>query len=374
MYDPASMLELLYNFRPEYARLLELSAAARQIYGENWQQELNRDITALPPDIKRLYLSQLKTALVYDSAVKLWFRAEDVLAGSIPASMDAVGDIESFDKLLPRFGKLGEQLLIRMRLKLGLSPAYPGMEGEPAKAPAPAPKPPKMPVQVIAPREPKPIAAPEPIGPVKIKKTVLARKKKEEALNHLHGDEREEHEVAVVPRQPARAPVVQPPRVPRTPIQSADLDETIFYRLEEFVAESREVMAMLVLDGGYKSVEEYPYYGFIVDATRALAKKAEALGLHDRARFYRAALDYEITPAKPQKPGVVSDPMIMPEEPIIKAKKPVRRVAKVPTTKKVVKKAAKPMVNPIKKTAKKAVKPTVKKAAKKTVATAKKKS
>jgi len=312
-----TLLSLLLGFKPEFAHLAELEKAAMRIYGENWQEALNRDIIAMPARERDEYLPRWKVALAYEGAVKLWRRAEQVLGGSLPASMEAVGDIGKYDAALPRFGKLGEQMLIRLRLKLGLSPA----PGTAYREDAPAPLAPITPSQSARIQAIKKPAASSPVTPakagvqttkkIKIKKTVLARKQKERAST------------APASRTKAPANFSQPEASNHSPLRGSHLvgaqqigrgeeaakrtlrtsfsenpEEAIFERLEEFVAESREVMAMLVLDGKHGSLEEYPYYGFIVDATRALAEKAEALGLHEKADFYRKALESEIVPGR----------------------------------------------------------------------------
>jgi|GEM_PF-5825452 len=288
-----TLLSLLLSFKPEFAHLAELEKAAVKIYGENWQEALNRDIIAMPARERDEYLPRWKVALAYEGAVKLWRRAEQVLGGSLPASMEAVGDIGKYDATLPRFGKLGEQMLVRLRLKLGLPPT-----ASPSVIPArPSPVIPAPDDGIRAIRKPT-------AKKIKIKKTVLARKKKQASLPIAPGkDTRLDWQPSTSSRKPISATWLDGSEAAKIKTKrtsfSDNFDEAVFERLEEFVAESREVMAMLVLDGKHGSIEEYPHYGFIIDATRALAEKAESLGLAEKAHFYGKALENEMIPVIP---------------------------------------------------------------------------
>ena len=267
--------EILLSFEPNYESIVRLKEAAVAEYGANWQPNLNRAITAMEPNARRPYLYKLKQAFAYDRAVMVWRRAEGILKGAVPSS--AAGGFEVFEEALPRFGAAGLKLLGDLKEKLGIK--APALRVTPAMAAAPAAK--------AEDKARKPILEPErPDRPIKVKKSTLARKRASAAAIAR---------VSSAKREEAAAPAVFAAEEPPSYVATRG---SLFERLEQFVSDSREVMAMLVVNGNYSSIEEYPHYGFITDVTNALIKIAEKdPRLKAKAAFYRDSLNGEVVMA-----------------------------------------------------------------------------
>lgn len=109
------VLFALENFSSDVVSFNNLSDKASEFFGNNWEFSLELYINTMPEVDKKKYLPFVKTALDFGKALSCWVAAQQVLNGAKISSGDVLKTIPEYEKYLPKFGIEGVRLLDRLK-------------------------------------------------------------------------------------------------------------------------------------------------------------------------------------------------------------------------------------------------------------------
>jgi hypothetical protein len=295
----ADVLSALLEFGGDARAFERLKSAALSFFGPSWQFSLEMYVLSLPAGERDKYLPQFRRAMRYAKASAIWLSAKRILSGDENFSPSEAGE---YAECLPLFGDAGKRLLEELFARFGLKgqdiKASASQSAQSPVSPEPAKKP--EPVELKSKSEPK--VEPAPIS--KSKPLPVARQEQKEAAASIseQAPESEPEPVAEPTPVPAAKPATEPELVPepaaKPKAKSADWKIAAFERVADFVESAREVMSAMVVEKGYASLEDYPGYVLLRDATEyavSLGAKLKDAGVSRRMELLASALDGEIT-------------------------------------------------------------------------------
>lgn len=244
----------LENFSNDVKSLNNVSQISSEFFGVNWKFNLEMYINTMPKDDKEKYLSLFYNVLTFDKALGLWTSAQQVLKGAKTLSADMIKDIGEYEEYLPKFGVEGVRLLEKFKEKFNFP-------------------------NVITPKD---------------ENVVEDTKKVEDVVDVNENESEPETEKVEVQEDVKIAPVSSKilhkvsvkdlkegvfckfPHEEKTfeeekvePIANNSIDDDWelknFKMVHNFVSQVREVMSAISLFKNAQSLEEYPYYGFVID-------------------------------------------------------------------------------------------------------------
>ena len=313
----ADVLSALERFAGDQKTLADLGAAAGAFFGSGWRFNLEMYVGSMPAADRERYAPLVERALAFDRALALWLSATRIVKGAKSLSPEVIKDLPEYEEYLPRFGIEGARLLERLKRTLGLARTPAARDGSETAAPAPAPE--KILKKVsredleggVFARNPAAGSAPAPGT------AAPAAKPDAKTPEPVRRAEPEPNSARAEPGPEPAAADSAPAPIPEAPAplgSGGDWDIENFLRVQNFLASSREVMSAVVLDGGYKSLEDYPHYGFILDALRGIVASGEKIlssksdaaisgyfgggrkELEDLLDFHRRQVEAEIVP------------------------------------------------------------------------------
>lgn len=296
------VLSSLENFSNDTKSLNEISNIASSFFGANWKFNLEMYISTMPKKEKEKYLPLIRNILTFDRAVSLWITAQQVLKGARPLSSDIMKNIEEYEEYLPKFGVEGVRLLEKLKEKFNLSNDTIVLEKK---------------VEV----EKKDVVYDEEIKEEKIKdvpktEKILKRVSNKELEKGVFSNlsRKEEEEVPVVEEKVVVEKVASVKKVSEGDVSWELLN---FFKVYNFVSQIREVMSAISLFKNASSLEEYPYYGFIIDVIDYLIVQGDKIlstesdenirkcfdggrsQLEDIVSFYKRQIKEEVVIADP---------------------------------------------------------------------------
>ncbi|MBD5405411.1 hypothetical protein HDR59_02570 [bacterium] len=296
------VLSSLEKFSNDTKSLNEISSLASSFFGPNWKFNLEMYISTMPEKEKKKYLPLIRNILTFDRAVSLWIMAQQVLKGAKPLTSDVMKNIEEYEEYLPKFGVEGVRLLEKLKEKFNLSDDTIVLEKK---------------VEV----EKKDVIRDEEIKEEEIKDTP----KSEKILKKVSNKELEEGVFVNRSKKDEVATPVIEEKVeveevaPVKNVSEGDVSWELlnFFKVYNFVSQIREVMSAISLFKKAPSLEEYPYYGFIIDVIDYLIVQGDKIlstesdenirkcfdggksQLEDIVSFYKKQIKEEIVISEP---------------------------------------------------------------------------
>ncbi|MDR1477017.1 MAG: hypothetical protein LBI17_02720 [Rickettsiales bacterium] len=263
----ADVLAALESFSPDQKSLARLSAVSVAAFGSGWRFNLEMYVSSLPAADREKYAPLVKNALSFDRALALWVSATQIVNGAKSLSPAVVRDVPEYEEYLPKFGIEGSRLLEKFRKIIGMKSATAKASDVPASG--------KILTKVsrgdleegvfdknAKTQGPASAEPSEPAPP--------------ESGNASEPPEKEPDNAAESKSSRARRLSGTGPEAAAGP-EPDDWEIGNFLRVREFLSTSREIMSAIVLDGKYKSLEDYPHYGFVLDAIRYLVSSGERI-------------------------------------------------------------------------------------------------
>ncbi|MGN0929186.1 MAG: hypothetical protein ACI4N3_00930 [Alphaproteobacteria bacterium] len=258
------VLSALENFSNDTKSLNEISRIASSFFGTNWKFNLELYISTMDKKDKDKYLPIIRNVLTFDKAVSLWMVAQQVLKGARPMNADIMKNIDEYEEYLPKFGVEGVRLLEKLKEKFNLSDDVVVLEKKVEDMPEPKEEVKEEVVENIE----------ETPKPDKILKKVSSKELEEGVFVKLPKKE----EPVVVKEEVEVESVVPVEKVEEKVSDDASSWEiSNFVKVYGFVSQLREVMSAISLFKNATSLEEYPYYGFIVDVIDYLVLQGEKI-------------------------------------------------------------------------------------------------
>lgn len=280
----------LEKFSNDTKSLNELSQVASSFFGANWKFNLELFISTMVKKDKDKYLPIIRNVLTFDKAVALWLMAQQVLKGAKPLSSDIMKNIDEYEEYLPKFGVEGVRLLEKLKEKFNLSDDVIVLEKKvdvvPEKIEDEEATDTDVADNVVVEDVPDSVVA-------SVEEVVEESPKSERILKRVSSKELEEgvfvklpkkEEPVVVEDVPVEKveEVVEVEKVSGTQGEIAtdtsdSWELSNFVRVYSFVSQIREVMSAISLFEGAGSLEDYPYYGFIIDVIDYLISQGEKI-------------------------------------------------------------------------------------------------
>lgn len=263
------VLSALEKFSNDTKSLNELSQIASSFFGVNWKFNLELYISTMDKKDKDKYLPIIRNVLTFDKAVSLWMVAQQVLKGARPMNSDIMKNIDEYEEYLPKFGVEGVRLLEKLKEKFNLS-------GDTVVL--------KKVVKEV-PENKETTEKEEEVEEVEVVENVEEPSKSDKILKRVSNKELEEGVFVKLPKkeEPVVREEVKVESV--TPVEKVEeVSEDVsswelsnFVKVYGFVSQLREVMSAISLFKGAGSLEEYPYYGFIIDVIDYLISQGEKI-------------------------------------------------------------------------------------------------
>ncbi len=278
------VLNALENFSNDVKSLNEISSVALLFFGVNWKFNLEMYISTMDAEDRKKYLPMIRNVLTFDKALSLWMSAQQVLKGAKPLSADVIKNIGEYEEYLPKFGVEGVRLLDKLKSKLNIADDTVVLSKKEVVdkkddevdvsveevVPDDAEDDVVEEVSVVKEAEEQPVRILKRVSSKELEEGVFVKlpKTKEVALK----DEKEDAEVEHIEVEESKS---EPVDVSKEDVKSWDLEN--FVRVYSFVPQIREVMSAISLFKNANSLEEYPYYGFIIDVIDYLISQAEKI-------------------------------------------------------------------------------------------------
>jgi hypothetical protein len=252
----ADVLKALESFANDQKSLNYAAEKAKDYFGDNWKFNLEMYIRTLPQPDREKYSRQLGNLIDFDRALSLWISAEQVIRGTRTFSGEMLGRLPEYEKYLPKFGIEGRRLLEKFKTKLDMNGGGKSAAKTPARTEEPA-KPAadeikstgkilvKVGKEELAESAAEPLELPKPETPEAVLEEEAAEKEE-------NGDGK-------------TRPVENHIKI-KEGADGSDWDIQRFLNLHNFLSSSREVMSAVVLEKNVSALENYPHYGFILDA------------------------------------------------------------------------------------------------------------
>ena len=291
------VLSSLDNFSPDVKSLNNVEKIATEFFGLSWKFNLEMYINTMNPNDKKKYLPLLKNVLAFDKALGLWVSAQQVLKGVKTLSSDIVRELPEYEEYLPKFGVEGVRLLEKFKAQLNISTVISETRDDEVVVPNES----EETGVVVAEKteetateldEELPSEINEEIADSVVEEKVEKQEDTSRILTRVSEKDLEEGVFCKFPREDnlvqenldkvieevvVSSSVPEEKRIEVENSLSADWELSNFMRVNNFVAQSREVMGAIALFKGVNSLEDYPYYGFIVDTLDYLIVQAEKI-------------------------------------------------------------------------------------------------
>ena len=244
----------LENFSNDVKSLNNVSQISSEFFGVNWKFNLEMYINTMPKDDKEKYLSLFYNVLTFDKALGLWTSAQQVLKGAKTLSADMIKDIGEYEEYLPKFGVEGVRLLERFKEKFNfpnvITPKDENIVEDTKKV-----------EDVVDVKENE--SEPE-TEKVEVQEDVKIAPVSSKILHKVSVKDLEEGVFCKFPREEK---TFEEEKVEPIVNNSRDDDWELknFKMVHNFVSQVREVMSAISLFKNAQSLEEYPYYGFVID-------------------------------------------------------------------------------------------------------------
>lgn len=234
----------LENFSNDVKSLNNVSQISSEFFGVNWKFNLEMYINTMPKDDKEKYLSLFYNVLTFDKALGLWTSAQQVLKGAKTLSADMIKDIGEYEKYLPKFGVEGVRLLEKFKEKFNFP-------------------------NVITQKDENVVDVNENESEAEAKKVEVQEDVRIAPVSSkiLHKVSVKDLEEGVFCKFPREEKTFEEEKVEPIVNNSIDDDWELknFKMVHNFVSQVREVMSAISLFKNAQSLEEYPYYGFVID-------------------------------------------------------------------------------------------------------------
>ena len=268
----ADVLAALKRFSGDQKTMADISAKARAYFGTDWRFNLEMYVNSMPAADKEFYAPLVSNMLVFDRSLSLWLSATRIVKGTGSLSPDVMKSMPEYEKYLPKFGIEGVRLLERFKKKLGMD-ATTAIPPRPAVSePTSAPEEVDVSANSVSGKILKKVSRDDLQEGVFTK--ALSKDGETEPIDQsgpgldskVQSEPRPEPS-EVVPEE--HSPLTEPgDMIPPAPAADKDWEIGNFLRVHSFLSASREVMSSIVVEGKYKLLEDYPHYGFILDAIR----------------------------------------------------------------------------------------------------------
>ena len=217
----------LENFSNDVKSLNNVSQISSEFFGVNWKFNLEMYINTMPKDDKEKYLSLFYNVLTFDKALGLWTSAQQVLKGAKTLSADMIKDIGEYEEYLPKFG-VEDTKKVEDVVDVNENES----EAEAKK--------------------------------VEVQEDVKTTPVSSKILHKVSVKDLEE---GVFCKFPHEEKTFEEEKVEPIANNSIDDDWELknFKMVHNFVSQVREVMSAISLFKNAQSLEEYPYYGFVID-------------------------------------------------------------------------------------------------------------
>ena len=290
------VLSSLDRFSNDVKSLNEVVKVATAFFGLNWKFNLEMYINTMNPNDKKKYLPLLKNVLAFDKALGLWVSAQQFLKGVKTLSSDIVRELPEYEEYLPKFGVEGVRLLEKFKAQLNISTVISEKSDDEVVVPNESEE------TVVVAEETEKTATEldeeltsernEKIADNVVEEKVEKQEETSRILTRVSEKDLEEGVFCKFPREDnlvqenldkvieevvVSSSVPEEKRIEVENSLSADWELSNFMRVNNFVAQSREVMGAIALFKGVNSLEDYPYYGFIVDTLDYLIVQAEKI-------------------------------------------------------------------------------------------------
>lgn len=263
------VLSSLENFSNDTKSLNEISQVASSFFGANWKFNLELYISTMDKKDKEKYLPIIRNVLTFDKAVSLWIVAQQVLKGARPMNADIMKNIDEYEEYLPKFGVEGVRLLEKLKEKFNLSDDNVVLEKTVEEVPESKQNPEEE----------------DYIEEVEAVENIEETPKSDKILKRVSSKELEEGVFVKLPKkeEPVVREEVKVESV--TPVEKVEevsgnvssWELSNFVKVYGFVSQLREVMSAISLFKGANSLEEYPYYGFVIDVIDYLVFQGEKI-------------------------------------------------------------------------------------------------
>ena len=305
----------LENFSNDVKSLNNFTNLASQYFGANWKFNIEIYINTLPTEEKEKYYTLFKNVLEYERALSLWTSATQIIKGLRPVSADDLKEINSYEKYLSKFGIEGIRLFEKLKSLLDLK----GNEttaiitiSNPVEKTSEARK--EREYETAISHDDSEITSSFEDNQIhqdyskKLRQKILqkvkdielkAHKNKLENTNQHENNFQIEEDGAMplptdnivatdsfsIETSEPKTQNVQPnfTKVKDEALISFDADNTSdwilknFVKINTFISQLREVMSAISLYKNSSSLEEYKYYGFLIDTTQYMIEKGQEI-------------------------------------------------------------------------------------------------
>lgn len=291
----ADVLSSLQHFSNDVKSLNDFVSVASSYFGSNWKFNLELYINSLPQIERDKYFPLFDNLLNFETALRLWTSAQQVLKGAKPLNADIINDLPEYEKFLPKFGIEGVRLLEKFKAQFDISI-------------------PKNNNQVSERIEQ--ISSVDDVQDLKENQSILKQSSDEissdqaldeispapsapfnnqHILKKVSSDELEQGVFSKIKNQADTELNISSSNLNDVKVSNEDLEKNVpeddlekdfpdddwdlknFLKIHIFLSKSREIMSAICLFKNVSSLENYPYYGFILDVIDYIIVQGEKI-------------------------------------------------------------------------------------------------
>lgn len=283
------VLSSLENFDNDVKSLNNFKEKATEYFGINWKFNLEVYISSLPKNDKDKLYSLFKGLLDYEKGLSIWTSAMQIVKGVKPLSSDVLKNMPEYKEYLSKFGIEGTRLYEKLSDLLDVNTPNEHIENterisENVKQDIPSSS---LNIEEIEEKE-EIIKTP--------KQEEYTQKLKQKILQKMQDIETKKTVDLSPPSQVKEEFDVIEEKTETVPLNNAKKSKKIneikeitsdtntkdwllenFVKVHNFLSNSREVMSAISLYKKAQSLEEYPYYGFIIDTIDYMIEQGEKI-------------------------------------------------------------------------------------------------
>ncbi len=261
------VLSLLENFSNTPNSLDHFVAVVSSVFGNDWKFNLEMYISTQPKDVKEKYYPLLNNVLEYDNAVILWKSATRLVKGIDSVSSGTLKTFPNYEKLLPKFGIEGTRLLEKLKKLLEISSSQTVVSDTELISETE----PKIPLDNISDEEEDKNNEDDVVVDNETNETQEQKEYKERLKQKILQKVQDLEMQSNTNKEEISQPVVED--IKSELIDEKDWDCSNFKAVVSILPQIREIMSAISIYKNSKSIEEYQYYGFILDIMNYLIEK-----------------------------------------------------------------------------------------------------
>lgn len=299
------VLSSLEKFDNDVKSLNDFKTKANEYFGVNWKFNLEVYISSLSKDYKEKLYPLFKKILDYEKGLSIWTSAMQIVKGVKPLSSDVLKNMSEYKEYLSKFGIEGTRLYEKLSDLLDLNTPTEKIEEVQSVISSTTEEIASNPEKEEVVEEIEEVEEVEEVVKIpqqeeytqKLKQRILQKmqdieaKKKTSEISSSPVVKKEEKQEIIEEKLNSSEEQKKTKKIEKNNKIKEVISDTInsedwilknFAKVHNFLSNSREVMSAISLYKNAPSLEEYPFYGFIIDTIDYVIEQGEKI-LNDKS-------------------------------------------------------------------------------------------